>query len=258
MKIGIIYTAYNTIEYIKFADPFILYRKNNPGKMEIGVVSVPFEEYREITSENDGTTDYFKGLAAQNKVDFVIDNPRFIKEHEARDLVLQKLLNSNPDWILLVDADENYTYDEISRLFDYLENDFDAKLYAVHKIEFKNIVFDGTKYIKGFAPKRCFNNRLKDFSIHSVRWDNDIYFADEDTGRLYKDDEFSCNKISLKILNPRHVTWLHGEKSCSKVDYQVKHFGFSGYKYDKLTRKLNFDYEFHSRNGLAIPELFDI
>lgn len=62
MKIGIIYCAYNCLKYAQESlAPFVGLRHLNLIH-KISAVSVPFEEYRNVTSNEDGTVDFLLGL----------------------------------------------------------------------------------------------------------------------------------------------------------------------------------------------------
>jgi len=120
MKIGIIYCAYNCFSFASESiKPFIQAKKDNLIS-KISCVSVPFAEYFNIKHENDQTTEFLFNLEKQNLIDKVFDEPKYILEHEARDFCLQYLRSNDCDLIWLVDGDEFYSKDNISKIITVL------------------------------------------------------------------------------------------------------------------------------------------
>ena len=119
MKIGCLYTAFNCKDCIKDSLlPWIEAKKVklNGNEFLISAVSVPFEEYKDITSEDDGTVDILDEYLKRSEIDNLIKEPKFIKEHIARDNALQYLLKQNIDSFIIIDGDEFYSLDQISSI----------------------------------------------------------------------------------------------------------------------------------------------
>jgi len=171
-------------------------------------------------------------------------------EAEIRDKGLQWLLKQNRDWILLLDNDEFWSLEQINKLIEYLSKDDFCAWYSIH---YRNYVFDKNHYILGFCPPRVFSTNFMGRKLHSFFWDNDINYT-SDGKQMYSYKPLANKPIPRNILEVKHLTWLHSNGKL-KYEYQMKHFGRCGYKWNYETNQLEFNQEFHKKNNIAIPEL---
>ena len=196
MKIGIIFAGYNNFKYASTSIiPWILYKKMYPNNIFIAAVSVPFKEYEDKDIKADPTTDYLINLANENFIDICFDQPKFIKESEARNMPLFYLLNKNVDYVMIVDSDELYSLENIANIIKYIsENDLEA-----FQINFKNYILDGKTYLDGFSPFRIFKTKIHD-GIDSFYWDNDYFIGVRKTDNADRTDTDTDTDTDLEIF----------------------------------------------------------
>lgn len=251
MSIGIIYCGYNNISYAKDTiKPFVSLK--DKCHLNISAVSIPFLEYFDINKENDGTTEFLIDLYNQNKIDNIFTGPNYIQEHKARDLCLQYLKVINSDFIWLVDADEFYTIKEVENIIDYINKN---KEYCWFGINFKNYIFDGKQWVDGFCPPRIFQTKFNQYEINEFFWDNDITYKDKNNNTISYKNLMSM-EIPKEISHIKHVTWLHSNGK-DKYEYQMKHFGHCGYKWNYEINKLELNDEFYIKNKIDIPKIIN-
>lgn len=251
MSIGIIYCGYNSKPYVKDTiTPFI--NLKDKFHLNISAVSLPFLEYFEINKENDGTTEILIELYNNNKIDNVFTGPNYIQEHKARDLCLQYLKIINSDLIWLVDADEFYTQKDIENILAYVNSNPE---YCWYSINFKNYIFDGKQWIDGFCPPRIFKTKFYNQEINEFYWDNDIIYKDKNNHTAsYKN--FPNSNIPRNVAHIKHLTWLHTNGK-DKYEYQMKHFGRCGYKWNYETNKLELNDDFYIKNKIELPKIIN-
>lgn len=248
MKIGIIYCAYNCKNFVEKSSQSFIQARENKIISHICAVSLPFSEYQNITDQNDGTTEILIDLYKKDKIDYIFTQPNYIQEHLARDLCLQYLKIMDMDFIWLVDGDEFYSLEDIKNISSYIkENDF-----IWYSINFKNYVFDGTKWIDGFCPPRIFKVKDDNLSIDKFYWDNDILYKSNDNIINYKN--LYNNSIPKSIAHIKHMTWLHSNGK-QKYEYQMKHFGHCGYIWNEEKKEIEINKEFYIKNNIPIPEI---
>ena len=247
-KFGIVYCGYNTEDYVlRSIDPF-LKRKNHI----VSAVSVPFAEYKGIDTFHDNTTDLLRELVNQGRLKYLVDSPQYISEAEARNNALFYLKKYDLDYIWLVDSDEFYTEEDIERIESYVESS-NKNLF---KLSLKNHVFDLDHYLEEpFCPPRIFKVNIADkFKVTNFYWDNDICYAYE--GKLIRYDQIEeLDTVPKEIAHIPHYTWLNDRTGERKVEYQHRHFGHCGYKWNHLKHCLEFDEEFHQKNNIPIPKV---
>tara|TARA_R110000824_G_C15205116_1_gene676073 strand:- start:32 stop:808 length:777 start_codon:yes stop_codon:yes gene_type:complete len=250
---GIIFCGYNTEDYVlKSIDPF-LKRENHI----VSAVSVPFAEYKGIDSFHDHTTDLLRELVNQGRLKYLVDFPQYTSEAEARNNALFYLKKYNLDYIWLVDSDEFYTEEDIEKIENYVESS-NKNLF---KLSLKNHVFDLDRYLEEpFCPPRIFKTKiaipeLEDFiKLENFYWDNDICYAYE--GKTVRYDQIEdLDTIPQDVAYIPHYTWLNDRIGKRKVDYQHRHFGHCGYKWNNTKHCLEFDEEFHQKNNIPIPKV---
>ena len=247
-KYGIIYCGYNTEDYVvESIEPF-LKRDNHV----VSAVSVPFKEYRGIDDFHDHTTDILRELVNQKKLKYLVDKPRYVTEAEARNLALFHLKKYNIDYIWLIDSDEFYTEEHIEKIEDYVESS-NKNLF---KISLKNHVFDLDHYLEEpFCPPRIFKTNIKDaFKLANFYWDNDICY--EYNGEMVRYDQIEeLETIPQDVAFIPHYTWLNDRIGKRKVEYQHRHFGHCGYKWNHDKHCLEFDEDFHKKHNIPIPKV---
>lgn len=246
MKFGIIFAGFNNFKYCSTSIiPWVLYKKLYPNNIFIAAVSVPFKEYEGEIKSIDSTTEYLMQLSNEKYIDICFDQPKFIKENEARNMPLFYLLNEDVDYVMIVDSDELYTLENISNILEYVgKNDFDA-----FQINFKNYILDGKSYLDGFCPFRIFKTKIND-GIDRFYWDNDIKYKN---GKINK--QLNYTTIPKNIAYIRHMTWLN-ENGEEKVKYHLKHFGSCSYKWNQDKMELEIDFDYYSKMGYEKPVIF--
>lgn len=251
MSIGIIYCGYNSKSYVNDTiNPFI--NLKDRFHLNISAVSLPFLEYFEINKENDGTTELLVELYHNNKIDNVFTGPNYIQEHKARDLCLQYLKVINSDLIWLVDADEFYTQKDIENILAYVNSNPE---YCWYSINFKNYIFDGKQWIDGFCPPRIFRTKFYNEEINEFYWDNDIIYKNK-RGSTISYKNLSNIIIPKSIAHIKHLTWLHTNGK-DKYEYQMKHFGHCGYRWNYETNKLEINNDFYIKNKIDLPKIIN-
>jgi hypothetical protein len=254
MKIGIIYCAYNCLPYTKDSLKTFIEAKQQNLISEISSVSIPFEEYFDLNKNEDETTNYLINLNKEKLIDDVFHEPKYIKEHKARDLCLQYLKNKNCDIIWMVDADEFYSLEDIQNIINFINNNAN---YYWYSINFKNYIFDGKQWIDDFCPPRIFRNKSDIIQIDQFYWDNDIVYKSLNNNQLINYKSLNNLIIPKEICHIKHLTWLH-ENGKSKYEYQMKHFGHCGYLWNYEKEKLELNQEFYKITNTKIPKIYDI
>ena len=250
-KYGIIYCGYNTEDYVlKSIEPFL-----NRDNHIVSAVSVPFKEYKGIDTLHDHTTDLLRELVEQKKLKYLVDSPQYVTEAEARNFALFYLKKYNIDYVWLVDSDEFYTEEHINKIEEYVESS-NKNLF---KLSLKNHVFDLDHYLEEpFCPPRIFKTNIKDnLFLEGFYWDNDIcYRKGEDKGSMISYEGIEDLEIIPKeVAYIPHYTWLNDRIGKRKVEYQHRHFGHCGYKWNNDKHCLEFDESFHEKHNIPIPKV---
>ena len=227
-------------------------------------VSVQFKEYANLgykydNSETEQKLIYYQG---QDLIQYTYFSTIPLIESDARDKALEPLLKENCDLIWLLDlSDEYYTETQIRDIINYIQKEEFIDWFS---IPMRNYIFLGKEWISGFCPPRIWRvNIIKDtynkFRLSKFYWDNDVVYtcsmSKPDIEKSYK--EFSNKSVPKNLINDgiKHLTWLHSNGQ-QKYEYQMKHFGHCGYKWNYDTNQLEFNKEFHEKNNIPIPEVF--
>lgn len=249
MKIGVLFCGFNSEEYVEES----ISSWKDRDDVIISAVSVPFLEYEHQEQKEDRTTDILRNLLEQKKIQHLVDSPKFIREHEARDLSLQYLLSQNVDIIWLVDSDEIYSNEEIDRISKYVN----ITNFCWYSVCLKNFVFDKKTYLKKpFCPPRIFKTSYNNSIINKFYWDNDISYLDSNLKEVQYSN-YSNTDISKDIAWVSHYTWLNDQTGRRKVEYQKKHFGHCSFKWDEK-EGLTFDENYFKIAKEDIPEIVKI
>ena len=265
MRLGIIYCCYGNPEYINDClAPWLEAKKSH--NILISAVHGQFKEYHDLgIPDNDLET--IRILSILNREGNKIDN-LYIQNHytgfshwqteaEIRDKGLQWLLKQNCDVIWLLDNDERYTVEQINNIIEYI-NRAENRDICWFSIPFKNYVLDGKSWIDNFAPPRIFRINYKDYELVRFFWDNDVSYLNKNFKKeqvYYKYDNFPNKLISKEISFVKHLTWLHSNGR-EKYEYQMKHFGHCGYKWNYETNLLEINYDFYRKIGQNPPIIY--
>lgn len=261
-KIGVIFCAFNVEEYVRDSIRSWIELKTQYN-ISIAAISVPFAEYISENIPDDKTTEILrKEYLDLNKINYLIDTPRYIKEYEARDLAAQSLLKEDCDHIVLWDGDEIATSEQLINIINYVETN---TWYSWFAFSYKNFIFDRNTFLdRPFTPPRWFRVYTNGYTFQKIYFDNDALYQ----GTVNKLNSFQNKAISYKDLPSKiiptrvawipHYTWLNDERSRRKVEYQKKHFGHCSFRWDSEKKSLFFDSEYFKKTGEPIPEVIHI
>lgn len=261
-SLGIIYCCYGNPDYVSpCLEPWLKLKEEL--NIKIAGVHGQFKEYHDLGMEDNDFDTYQRlvNLKFENKLDFLYCQKSFSfdidqkieykTEAEIRDIGLKYLLGQNVEYVILLDNDEFYTEQNIRNIVNYVDKNPFIDWFSIN---FKNYVFDGKCWIDGFCPPRIFKVDNSKHRISDIYWDNDINYRAKSTGDIFSYKSFSNKQISRNIAHIKHLTWLHTNGK-EKYEYQMKHFGHCGYKWNYETNTLEFNQEFHKKHGIPIPEL---
>jgi hypothetical protein len=156
------------------------------------------------------------------------------------------------DVIYLLDLDEFYSIEQILNIFKYIEKEEYITWFST---PMKNYIFDGKQYIEGFCPPRAFCNFPNSHSINKIYFDNDVLYSCGEGGTI--DYKLLPNKsIPKNLINGgiKHLTWLHTNGKL-KYEYQMKHFGHCGYKWNYESNLLEINIDYYKKYNLPLPEI---
>ena len=228
-------------------------------EFKMAAVSGMFKEYAELGyKENALDIETARELLCREKYPFdylsLINDPysitdesqlRFFSEAETRDFALRYLLSEKVDLLWLLDGDEIYEARQIESIISYICKNELADWYSIN---FKNYIFDGKVWLRGFHPPRIFwTNRAQ--GIRKFYSDNIILYCD---GR--RSIELQSIIIPEWIAHIKHLTWLYtnGKK---KYEYQMKHFGECSYIWNYEENKLELNEEYYKKYDQQMPRL---
>jgi hypothetical protein len=265
MKLGVIYCCYDSLDYLGFLDPWIKLKESL--NIKLAGVHGCFEEMASFIEDNDEETlEQLLQLRYDGQLDFLYvqnDYPtkvkeKFIYQSEAiiRNYALQWLLKEGVTHVMLLDADEKYSEEEIQKLVKFLEKD---NFTAWYSIEFKNLTFSEQTYTKSFCPPRIWRVNSSESKIKEIYYDNDINYTLGAQIVSYK--QLSTKKIPLIICNPLHYTWLNNERSKNKIAYQSRHFAHGAgcsFKWNNEKNSLEWNDEYFKKTSQIPPKLHTI
>ncbi len=215
IKIGLLLCSYASENYIDQCLESWLKFDN----VVISVTSCPFINFEE--QDNHKNMEKLYDYQNKGKIDSIYTTYMPIKECEARNYPLQRLISLNCDIIVLVDVDEIWTVQEIQNLIDYINK---TPQFCWYKVEYKNLIFNKNTYITGFDPARVFrvnyNNWNIDYELYQCIDDNDFNYLSKHG--LIRDKWLPHTIIDIKICNPLHYSWLNNDRSRRKIEYQKR------------------------------------
>ena len=251
-KFGIIFCAYNCEDTVERAiEPYL-----EDDRFITSVISIPFLEYIDQEEKEDGTTSFLRDLFEKKKIDYFIDNPKYIRDHEARNLVVELLRRHDCSHYIIADGDEHPTKEDLNKIIEFVENDEDSVWWS---LSYKNFVFDDRTYLKEpFVPPRIFKTKKDEFILPSFYWDNCVSYYNASGGQV--------NYLNLPNKNiPKdvawipHYTWPNNEIGKRKVFYQQKHHNGAACSFSWNEEKgLHFNEEWFRLNGQEIPEVIKV
>lgn len=268
MKIGLLCCFYNCAKDLeRVIAPWLEYGENDPHKFQISVVHGLFKEYAQNgVIDNDFDTQqilknasWWDFLYLQNNYTHINDKYKYQTEAEIRTSGLKYLLEKQCDYIWLLDGDEFYTVEQIKKIIIYISQE-DNKFITWFSIPMRNYIFSGHEYIEGFCPPRIFkvmSNYVEPFKIQELYWDNDMIYKSFISNREVQYKYFPHKSIPKNLISGgiKHMTWLH-TNSKLKYEYQMKHFGHCGYKWNYETNQLELNLEYYRENNIPLPEIF--
>ena len=249
-KIGLILAQNNEINFLSDClSPWIEFRKTNP--LLIVALDVCFDE-NGTGNSTDGSLELLTEYQKDGKIDYFQPLWAGLKEHDARNVGLKWLIKNGAETIWLLGADEIYSASEIESAVKFVNKD---PFTSWFRIEFKNLVFDVTKYVRGFNPGRIFRVNSNKLKIKEMYFDDDFLYTDGINDIDYKN--LSSKNVPIKICNPLHYTWLDDPRSKKKWEYQTKRWGKNGCSFSYVDDKLVFNKEFYKKNNQSLPEIYE-
>lgn len=246
-KFGIIFCGYNNENTVDEAlSPFL-----DDERFVVAAVSVPFAEYIDQSAFEDSTTDKLRKYHKQGKIKHFIDSPRYIKDHEARNLAVDLLKREGVDFLFIWDADERGAKDQINEIIKFVESDEDSYWWS---LSYKNYVFDDKTYLKEpFTPPRIFRMKKGGCSFPSFYWDNCVVYQHASGSINYLDVPHKV--VPKEVAWIPHYTWPNNELGERKVNYQKDHHNGAAcsFRWDE-EKGLIFNEEYFKMRGEEIPE----
>jgi hypothetical protein len=245
-KFGIIFCGYNQEEHVEEAlFPFL-----NDERFVVVCVSVPFQEYQSFDYE-DNTTEILRKLHNQGLFKYFIDSPKYIKDHNARNLAIKVLKENDVDYFWIADADEKPTKEDINKIIEFVENDNDSFWWS---LSYKNYIFDDKQYLEEpFCPPRIFKKEKMGCIFNGFYWDNCADYESV-SGNLISYTSLRNKTISKDIAWIKHYTWPNNKLGEMKVIYQNKHHnnGICSFDWDE-EKGLIFNESYYKNLGKSLP-----
>lgn len=254
MTIGVLYCGFGNIEYVQQSMPVWLQTRDQKiggHQWVISAVSVPFKEYKDTSFANDEcATEYLKTLP----LDYLVTEPKFVSEAEARNKALFYLLEQGCDWVWLADSDEMITLDNIINLALFIERD---TLTTWFSFSYKNYVFNENTYLEDpFCPPRAFKVNSGSYILTAFYHDNEVYYTDINRGT--KDFKMlGSRNIPKNTCFIKHLTWLSDERSRLKTEYQSLRWKSENcsYRWNYQENKLEFNPEYFQKFNKTLPKV---
>jgi hypothetical protein len=235
-KIGVLFCIYGQPNYIdNCLAPWIKARDTVFANCEwvLGAVSVPFSEYKPmfdagLAKPDTQSEDILNGYMEAQKLDFLLSSSNFYSEAEARTFILRPLLQSNCDYVILVDVDEFYEEKDILAIVNFISLN---PWVTWFRLSLKNYVFDTNTYLRApFTPPRVFKVSTNGYKLDHFYFDNDVHYKGTIVGGgAFKDTNISYTQLPAMVIPKtvafiKHYSWLNNEVSKAKVAYQEAHF----------------------------------
>lgn len=247
-KFGIIFCGYNNEDTVEKAlEPFL-----DDDRFVVAAVSVPFAEYIDQDEFEDGTGGFLNQKFREGEIKYFIDSPRYIKEHEARNLALDCLKREECQYYCMADGDELITKEQIENIIQFIEKDSESVWW---RLSLKNYVFDDKTYLKEpFCPPRIFRAKPDYLYNPSFYGDNDIQYF-KSTGEPISYLYLPNQTVPKETAWIKHLTWLNNKIGKRKVGYQTERWGENSCSFDWDEEKgLHFNEEYFRMKGERLPE----
>jgi hypothetical protein len=226
MRVGLIFSAYQTKEYVERAlQPWVYYRLGNlltPGAHDLRICAVSVR-FAGFDGEDDGTRDILRRARDEGEIDYLIEGPDNIPETTARSLGLAYLRDQNCDISIQWDADEIVTIEEIEKMLAFIEEE---PFVAAFKFSYRNLVFTPKQWMAEiFTPMRVHRLKHGSYIADGFCYDNNVMYRGTITRDFRQDISFPIMTVPETLFAPLHYTWLSDTeesrgRSKRKVRYQ--------------------------------------
>jgi len=255
MKVGLICALYNAIDYVeKCYSAWIKYRAENPEKLVIICIDTKFKETEDGADHStDGTLELLKKYKEDGLIDYVVEAPPGLMEHESRNLGLDICKKENCDVIHSIGSDEVYTVEQIKQIYDFVEK---KKFIAYFQIYHKNLVFDEKHYTDDFCPNRVWRIKYGNAVLNGFNGDDNCYWTD---GVITIGEKgLPSLRIPKNIAFILHYTWCHPKRCKEKIAYQTRRWNEHGcsFKWNEEKDCLEFDEVYYQQRNMSPPEVF--
>lgn len=252
MKIGVLFCAYSTLDMLpESLAPWLAAKASRLGGHDylITAVSCPFLGFPD--AKDDGTVDALFKQVSHDKIDHLVVSDTPIPETEARGRALRWLAAQGCDLSIMVDSDEFYSMDEISRIMTFVSA---RPLIAAFKGSFRNCVFDENTYVtQPFRPMRIHRVRYGDYLLDSF-WDDNNALYRAANGDFKRDIDLPVAQIPQSVQFTKHLTWISDERSRKKCEYQTKARGWEcSFRWNYSLDRLEWNEPYFRANGLSFP-----
>lgn len=160
-------------------------------------------------------------------------------------LLLKKKYNI--DLLIMVNVDEIWSVDEITKLMKFVSSN---NLIDYFKVNFKNYCIDYMTWVDDFIVPRVWfvhkNGGLK------RNYQDDL--MEYENGK--KDIECSHLLIPKNLISPKHYSWVGSKEYLQrKLKFQSLRYGTCSYIWDEQNNKLKLNDEFYLKFGIPKPIL---
>ena len=252
-KIGISAIGYQCAEHMdKVLAPWLDFNSKY-NNIIISVAHGLFPETQKLgypIFSTDGTIEKLKEYESKKLIKkfTLLESPTF--ERDIRNFTLPHLLDSDIDYLLLLDLqDEIYTEENIINILNFAKRE---SFVSFFKINFKNYVIDNHHYVDDFTAPRLWNNKLNK-GVKHFYYDNEILF---NNGK--KADDTSCILIPKNIAFVKHLSWVGSKEYLQrKIEFQKIHYGHCSYKWDSKKDQLALNDEYYLKYNLQKPTIYN-
>lgn len=246
MKFGILCNFYGFPEYL---DSVLQSWKDlDKSKFIFSAVSCKYDQYKEVGYIKEDK-DTISILNSKYKDLFLkITSGEISNDSVSRNFALKPLIESDANYIWLLDGDEFYTVNEISKIVNFVEQN---QFVDWFKINFKNYFNDTSHWVDGFNPPRIF--KVKSSTNMRFYYENDILYETGSRSIDYK--SLSSLEIPKSVSHVKHFSWC-GDKEFlkKKVEYQnYRYNGICSYKWSDTENKLILNDDFYYKHNLSKP-----
>lgn len=222
-KIGVIFCSYGTLDLTPASlAPWLAAKASRLDGHEflVAAVSCPFSGFPD--AKDDGTVESLRKCLDEGQIDHLETNSFPIPETEARGRVLHWLAGHGCELSIMVDSDEFWTADQISKALSFMES---RPHLAWVRVCLKNYVFDTKTYLaEPFSPPRIHRLFYRGVHPHSAvgfEQDNDVWYEQRAGGPRVSQGQLPSATVPRSQVWVRHHSWLSNERSRKKIEYQL-------------------------------------